>query len=218
MHLATSRETVVLVHGLWMHGLAMRIMQRRLERSGYAVCAYSYATVRCNLEDNAARLARYVRALGAEKVHLVAHSMGGLVAYGAAARLPGRCGRLVLIGTPFTDSYSGRRLECLPGGRWLLGRCMAQWLHGQRPPPRDDFDLGVIAGSGGMGMGRLIAPGLPAPHDGVISVQETRVPGMRDHIVLPDSHTAMLFSGAVARQVRAYLERGCFDRAANLTA
>ncbi len=191
----------------------MRGLQRRLERCGYAVHAYSYSTVRCNLTDNAQRLASYVEAIGTGKVHLVGHSMGGVVAYSAAARLGAPRGRLVLIGTPFADSFSGRRMERLPGGRRLLGRCMAQWLHEPRQPVGEDLDLdiGVIAGSGGIGMGRLIAPDLPTPHDGVISVDETRVPQMRDCIVLPVSHTAMLFSEAVGHQTRAYLERGGFD-------
>jgi pimeloyl-ACP methyl ester carboxylesterase len=211
-------ETVILVHGLWMHGLVMRVMQYRFERWGYAVRAFSYSSVRCNLSQNGQRLANYVEALGCDKVHLVAHSLGGLVAFSAATRLRTGCGRLVLIGTPFTDSFSGRRLERLPGGRWLLGRCMAQWLHEPQPRARAGLDIGVIAGMGGIGMGRLIAPGLPSPHDGVIAVDETRVPGMGDHIVLPFSHTAMLVARAVARQARSYIERGRFERPDNLTA
>lgn len=208
-------ETIVLVHGLWMHGLAMRVIQRRLERCGYDVRAYSYSTVRCSLDENAERLARHIEALGCGPVHLVGHSMGGLVALAAARLLPSALrGRIVMCGTPFGDSFSGRRLERFPGGRWLLGKCMAQWLHEARAPlPADaGLDIGVIAGDGGFGMGRLIAPALPRPHDGVIAVIETRVPGMRDHIVLPVSHTAMLVSREVIRQACAYLARGRFDR------
>ena len=151
----------------------------------------------------------------------------GLLAGGLQALeqlLPGLCQELARGGAPTGDNlrdaawiFSGRRLALLPGGRWLLGRSMVQWLNEPRPALSEDFDIGVIAGSGGIGMGRLIAPGLPRPHDGVISVQETRVPGMRDHIVLPVSHTAMLFSECVVRQTDAYLERGCFERVTKLT-
>ena len=210
-------KTVVLVHGLWMHGLVMRVMQHRFARWGFAARAFSYRSVRCDLSENGERLATFIEALGCDEVHLVAHSLGGLVAYSAASRLTTACGRIVLIGTPFADSFSGRRLEQLPAGRRLLGRCMAQWLHEPRPQPRADLDIGVIAGTGGIGMGRLIAPGLPGPHDGVIAVEETRVPGMGDHIVLPCSHTAMLIAPAVAQQARAYIESGRFERPGRLT-
>jgi hypothetical protein len=57
-----------------------------------------------------------------------------------------------------------------------------------------------------------VAPDLPAPSDGVVSVEETRIAGMRDHIVLDVSHTGMLLSGAVARQICAFLRDGRFAR------
>jgi pimeloyl-ACP methyl ester carboxylesterase len=171
--------------------------------------------VRLSLQDNAQRLLKYCASVCCDRLHFVGHSMGGLVALAAACLIaPEKRGRIVLVGTPFIDSYSGRRLEHLPGGKWLLGRCMAQWLHEARPGQHDGLDVGVIAGTGGFGMGRVIARALPKPNDGVIAVHETRVPGMRDHITLPVSHTAMLVSGAVIEQVRAYLKLGRFNRSA----
>ena len=207
-------ETVVLVHGLWLHGAAMVVMKRRIARCGYHVRAYSYPTVRLDLETNAARLARYCAALPAGEVHLVAHSMGGLVALKTAEALPpSRIGRIVLLGTPFQDSYAARRVQRLPGGCTIIGRCMGQWLVGPRAAGGQALDLGVIAGIGRLGLGRVFAPRLPQPNDGVVSVEETRVAGMRDHIVLPVSHTLMLLSGAVVHQVCAFLADGKFDRA-----
>jgi Alpha/beta hydrolase family len=209
MHGAT--ETVLLVHGLWMHGLAMQLMKHRLERQGYAVCAYSYPTVRLSLHDNASRLARYCGPFSGRRVHFVGHSMGGIVALKAAELLsPAARGRIVLVGSPFADSYSGRRLECVRVGRMLLGRCMDQWLKEPRETS-SELDIGVVAGNGGFGLGRIVAPGLPKPHDGVIAVEETRVPGMRDHVILPVSHTAMLVSRPVLHQVCAFLKHGHFE-------
>jgi pimeloyl-ACP methyl ester carboxylesterase len=212
----TRGENVLLVHGLWMHALAMRLIQRRLEAMGYAVHPYSYPTVRSTLRENAERLLAHCSSLAC-RLHFVAHSMGGLVALNAAQQMhPERRGRLVLIGTPFADCYSGRRLERLPGGRRLLGKCMGEWLGEPRRGDFSNFDIGVIAGDGGFGMGRLIAPGLPKPHDGVIAVEETRVPGMRDQVTLPVSHTAMLLSRPVVTQVCAFLDAGRFDHTAKL--
>jgi len=208
----------VLVHGLWMHGIAMELVRRRIERGGFHVTTYSYPTVRLNLRDNAARLASYCGSLTCDTLHLVGHSMGGVVALAAAQLVPPeRRGRVVVIGTPFADSYSGRRMQQFAAGRVLLGKCMSAWLAQSREGVSRDVELGVIAGNGGIGLGCVIAPGLPRPHDGVIAVEETRVPGMHDHIILPVSHTAMLMSRPVARQVCAFLKNGRFARTAKPT-
>jgi hypothetical protein len=207
------QDTVLLVHGLWLKGVAMWLIRRRLERCGYSARAYSYPTMRLTLEQNVERLRGYCSELTRGKLHLVGHSMGGLIALATAERVPPACrGRVVLIGTPFAESFAARALQRLPGGRSMLGLSMGQWLAGPRSISFDACELGVIAGNGGIGLGRLIAPGLPKPHDGVVNVEETRVPGMRDHVVLPVSHTQMLVSAAVVHQICAFLEHGKFDR------
>jgi hypothetical protein len=73
-------------------------------------------------------------------------------------------------------------------------------------------EIGVIAGRMPVGAGRIVAPDLPAPHDGAVSVEETRLPGMRDHIVLNVSHSGMLVSRAAAHQIDAFLRHGAFEK------
>lgn len=206
-------ETVVLVHGLWVHGIAMELMRRRVARAGYRALAYSYPSVRLTLTENSERLARYLRELPASRLHLVGHSLGGLIVLRAielANSLPP--GRVVLAGTPFGESFAARRLERLPGGRTALGRSLPEWLGAAHSRPASDREIGVIAGGSPFGLGRLVAPELPRPSDGVVSVEETRLPGMRDHIVLPVSHSGMLVSRSVARQICAFLRDGAFAR------
>jgi pimeloyl-ACP methyl ester carboxylesterase len=212
--LTSQSETVVLIHGLWLHGVAMLVMKRGIARCGYEVKTYSYPTVRLDLDQNAERLASFCARLPEGTLHFVAHSMGGLVAMRAAEKLPrSRIGRLVLLGTPYQDSYSARQVQRLPGGRRIIGRCMGQWLT-EPKPGAGSLDIGVIAGTGRIGLGRVVAHRLPQPNDGVVSVDETRVPGMRDHVVVRISHTLMLVSRAVVHQVCTYLGEGKFDRAA----
>lgn len=207
-------ELVILVHGLWLHGVTMVYMKRAIERCGYPVAAYSYPSVRLTLGQNAARLARFCAAQPHARIHFVAHSMGGLVALKAAEALaPIRCGRIVLMGTPYRDCYAGRRLLKMPLGRSILGRCMRESISGYGPAANASCEIGVIAGTGRIGLGRFFAPELPRPNDGVVSIEETRVPGMRDHIVVPASHTGMLVSAEVASRVCVFLESGKFDRA-----
>ena len=51
-------------------------------------------------------------------------------------------------------------------------------------------------------------------HDGTVAVEETRIPGLTDHLVLPHSHVGMLFAQDVADQVAHFLRHGRFVREA----
>jgi pimeloyl-ACP methyl ester carboxylesterase len=205
------RETVVMLPGLWVHAAFMRPMARRIARCGYRVERFSYPSMRRTLNENADALADYCASVASGSLHLVAHSMGGLVVMRALERAPRLdVRRAVLIGTPFADCHAARRLSRLPGGASLLGKSMPQWLDGVRSATAS-CEIGVIAGDLSIGLGRLVATDLPRPNDGVVSVKETAVPGMRDRVVLHVSHTAMLFSGAVARAACTFLAHGRFD-------
>jgi pimeloyl-ACP methyl ester carboxylesterase len=204
-------DAVVIVHGLWLHGVVMSPMARQIARHGYDVRTYTYPTVRLTLTQNAERLANFAQGLG-RTVHLVGHSMGGLVALEAARRVPPAVrGRVVMIAPPYAGCFAAQCLARWPGGSAILGRSIGEWMSAARVAP-EDCEIGVIAGTGGLGLGRLVARGLPKPHDGVVSLPETHVPGMRDHVVLPVSHTAMIVSGAVVNEVCAFLGTGHFDR------
>ena len=209
----TPRRAVVLVHGLWLHGLAMNVLQRRLVREGHVAHAFSYPSIRLDIDANAERLRRYCERVEGDTLDFVGHSLGGLITLAALPRLPrARRGRVVLIGTPYRESFTARRVETLPAGRAMLGRGIVQWLGRAPPDVPEGCEVGVIAGTVGVGMGRIFARGLPKPNDGVVCVDETDVPGMRERITLPLSHSGMLLSARVASQVCAFLARGAFDR------
>jgi hypothetical protein len=97
-------------------------------------------------------------------------------------------------------------------GRAVLGRAITEWLEGPRPVVPREVDLGVIAGSRPIGIGRVAAPGLAQPHDGTVRVAETRVEGAREHLTLPVSHTEMLMSARVAQHMLRFFEHGAFER------
>lgn len=79
-------------------------------------------------------------------------------------------------------------------------------------PPWDGArELGVIAGTRPLGVGRL-APGLGRPNDGTVAVAETKLVGMTDYAELPVTHTWLLYSRPAARQVCAFLATGRFTR------
>jgi len=86
---------------------------------------------------------------------------------------------------------------------------MQQCLKQKPPECADWYEVGSIAGCKSLGLGRLLG-GLPSPNDGVVAVEETRMSGTRDQIVLNVSHSGMLISTSVAHQVCMFLRHGYF--------
>lgn len=203
-------EAVVLVHGLWLHGVAFVAQRRWLGRSGFAVRAFSYPSVRRGLEANSRDLARYVAGLTAGRIALVGHSLGGLIVLDMLTRCPDpRVRRAVLMGSPCAGSHCADALLRRPILSAIVGRSLADAAARTAWDVPAGVEVGVLAGSRGVGLGRLI-PGLPTPNDGTVAVAETRLPGCRDAITLPVSHSQMLVSPECARQVAAFLASGRF--------
>lgn len=202
--------SVVLIHGLWLNAVALFSLQAHVQRCGFVVHRYEYPTIRLGLAENAARLARFINGLDAGHVHVVAHSLGGMVTMHALANHPiTTVRRVVLLGSPISGSFSGRRLASFSAGRALLGMNTRVWEQRASVPVPDAVQFGVIAGTRPVGLGRLIGP-LPKPHDGTVSVAETKLDAAVDSITLPVTHTQMLFSARVARQVCSFLHHGRF--------
>jgi pimeloyl-ACP methyl ester carboxylesterase len=201
---------VILAHGLWMGGWAMQGLRLLLARRGYAARTFDYRSLAQGLDEHARLLAARIAELRQPAVHLVGHSLGGLVIL-RYLRICGeqRVGRVVLLGTPVRACMAALRFEHMAAAERLLGASREIW----RSLP-DDYaprcELGVIAGSRPWGLGSLLMR-LPGTNDGVVRLDETEVAGMRDRIVLPVSHSGMLASARVAREVAVFLERGAFD-------
>ncbi len=214
-------ETVILVHGLWTPAAVFALHDRWLRCRGYRTLRFGYPSVRGTLSQNAQRLRRFIATQcvpgGAADIpagiHLVGHSLGGLVILemlrqGADPRLR----RVVLLGTPSLDSHCARRLAARAGMSMLLGRSIGEWL--ARAPDTAaaapvNMSIGVLAGTRSVGLGRVV-PGLPRPNDGVVTLAETRLPGAADFIALPVAHSEMLASPRCAAQIAAFLETGRF--------
>ncbi len=201
---------VVLIHGLWYGRISLKPMATRLERKGWAVDRFAYATVRRSIDSNAAALAEFLRRYGPnEPVHLVGHSLGGLVALHMLERFDLPPARLVLLGSPVDGSAVAHRLSRLgPLGR-LVGRASGALQAGGHRAPKG-WQVGVVAGTQGLGAGRLIAS-LPRPHDGTVAETETRLDGETDRLLLPVSHTGLVLSPAVTAAVDRFLSSGRFD-------
>jgi pimeloyl-ACP methyl ester carboxylesterase len=209
---AQDTPAVLFVHGLWMPGDEAVLLRRRLARErSFRLQVFRYGSQDKPLRQITAALAAAIDRLDAPQVHLIGHSLGGLVIQHCLERYPMRQrGRVVLLGAPSCGSRSAQRLARSALGRRLLGvaaceallqSCSLRWELGR--------ELGVIAGSMPLGFGQLLVR-FGEPNDGTVSVSETQLPGLRAHLVLPVSHMGLLFSAAAARETGSFLEHGGF--------
>jgi pimeloyl-ACP methyl ester carboxylesterase len=200
---------VLLLHGLWMRGIAMAMLHRRLREEGFSVHQFEYMSVAAPPEQAISRLRKRIRSLGPGPVHVVGHSLGGVLALLACRDDDLPQGRIVCLGSPLNGSGAARGLTNRWGGDMLLGRSRELLEHGL-----DRWDgareVGMIAGRMPVGLGAFVGT-LGDEHDGSVGVEETRLPGLTAHCVLETSHTGMLVSADVARQVAVFLRDGRFD-------
>ncbi len=206
--------TIVTVHGLWMRAGAMIVLQRRLERRGFTVQGFGYPTVRQSLEANAKALADFIDRVPGNVVHLVAHSLGGVVIRAMLdQRVPARLGGVVMLGSPLRGSRIGARVTRLPGGRRIIGQTIIDLnTRGGFGDWPSAVPAGSIAGRIPIGTGWAVG-GIFEPNDGTVAVAETRVPGLADHIVLPVTHFALPWSKRVSDQTLYFFEHGRFRHA-----
>lgn len=190
----------------------MRIVQGRLASDGMAVTSLGYPSSGHDLGHNVAHVAAAIGRVAAPAIDIVAHSYGGVIALAALGHRPDpRVRRIVLLGSPVAGCRAGVDVQRLAIGRWFLGASAEAWA---RPPALAipaNVEAGSIAGTARIGLGRFFTRNRE-PNDGVVTVEETKLPGLADHLVLPVAHSLMLASGRVAAQVIHFLHHGRFHR------
>ena len=205
-----NRTEIILVHGLWYGPWALRQLSGRLRRSGYAIRHFAYPTTSASLNEHAGKLYEFARTTQADCLHFLGHSLGGLVILRMLSETPKLPdGRVVLLGSPLAGSIVARRLRNLPGSDRLLGEVRSIIETGYCRMP-DDRETGMIAGSLGVGLG-LFTGGTGGPGDGTVSLDEASSPGLHERLVLPVTHSGLLFSGKVARYASNFLKTGSFQ-------
>ena len=211
------RHGVVLLHGISRTSRSFRKMQAAIEGCGFDTLNLGYASRRKALEQLAEDIHPAIEgfAAGIEgSIHFVGHSMGGLLARAYLARYrPKRLGRVVMLGTPNSGSEIADRLKNVrayrawfgPAGQQLITRRDAA-LDAILPPV--DYPVGIIAGN--RSVYPISSAFLPKPHDGRVSVENTRLDGMMDHVVIAVSHPSLVRNRLALQQTIAFLRDGRF--------
>jgi hypothetical protein len=71
-----------------------------------------------------------------------------------------------------------------------------------------NFELGVIAGT--ESVNPILSRYLPNPDDGKVSVERTKVEGMKDFITVRHSHPFIMQSSDVIQQAISFIQKGEF--------
>ena len=191
-----SGDGVLLVHGITRSSKSMAAYRPPLEKAGYQVFPFDYPSTRVDLDTAADYLHQVIESLdGIERLHIVSHSMGGLVTrtYRAKHR-DDRLARLVLVGSP----QNGAELADLARGnanvvfKTIFGPAGQQLITGQegfvKKLPTPDVEFAVIAGGHAPnGFNPLIA----GNDDGIVSVASTRLGGAVDYLYVESLHLAL---------------------------
>lgn len=200
----------MLVHGLWMQGPLMSVMGKMLQSRGFRTKAISYDFLNGSPAENAGHLYDEIGLLGAKRVNLVGHSLGGIVILHLLNQHPELAiGKVVLIGSPVSGSSVAKRVNKIPLLRPLLGRSVEKGLLGGAPSFALDRPLGIITGKGKLGLSALLYP-MGDESDGVVLECETLLDKTTDRISLPLSHSALIFSRRCSEYVACFLINGRF--------
>ncbi len=206
------REKIFLIHGIFMHGTIMHYMQSYLSKFGYDVQVFSYHTVTKSMKQNANLLVDFIqqKSKDYEICNFVGHSLGGLLIRLAYEISPKEFnGRIVTLGTPHNGSEVANRVANDIHLN-LLGGAYENALDGDLPAWQGKVELGSIAGNKCIGIGMALK-NLERPNDGTVTVAETKLSNQTDHIELPLSHTALVFSKNAVCQTDYFLKNGKFN-------
>jgi len=207
-----SDKAVVFVHGIWMKGGVLMPLAERVKPHGYVTHLFSYKSLAKTPAENAAELSEYLQGIEASEIHLIAHSLGGLVLkHLMHAYKPEKIGKVIMLGTPIAGSEVARRFNQNDFTRLFLGRATKSGLLGDAPRWQQGKPLAMIAGNRGIGAGAVLTGGFEDASDGTVRLAETISSEITHRHEVPFSHMGMLYAPEVVKAVLSYLEHGDFD-------
>ncbi|NDC62515.1 MAG: alpha/beta hydrolase [Planctomycetia bacterium] len=195
-------ECVSLVHGFLANSLMLSLLGRRLRRRGYGTSAWGYRNMCCSIRVHARRFAEALKALDAQpdvaSIHLVTHSMGGIIARAALELFrPVKLGRFVMLAPPNRGSFVAAAAAGVLGGVFRpvaeLSTAEDSFVNSLGMP--HGVDVGVIA----------------AGRDALVTEQSTHPDVPHAHVTLPCMHSSLLFRRDTADLVASFLARGDFS-------
>jgi hypothetical protein len=205
---------VVLLHALGRGRLSLISAERHLRRAGFDPLPISYPSTQRPIADLAELVAARLPADPGRPLHFLTHSMGGIVLRHLVrtCRPPGLA-RVVMLGPPNRGSQLASRLRRSWVFRLATGPAGQQIGAEPDSVPNQlgpvDFELGIIAGTTALDPFGLLISGA---NDGKVSLDETRVDGAADWLVVRRAHALLINDPNVLAQAVHFLHHGRFSR------
>lgn len=208
--------SVVLVHGLGRTSRSLVVLEQRLQRAGFRVVSYDYPSTVEPIERLVDSLAMVVETCcppSSAPVHFVTHSMGGVLVRALLRdSVPPHVGRVVMLSPPNQGSEIVDAFSPSPLLVSVLGPAGAALGTDSLSVPQQLgpalFPLGIIAGN--QSITRVGSRLIPGPDDGLVGVEQTRLEGADDFLVVPATHTTIMNRRDVAEAVIRFLLEGRF--------
>jgi len=217
----STKECVVLLHALGRTGYSMKRVERFLTQQGYNVVNVTYPSfcvpVERLAEDHLHRALTRRVPRDISRVHFVTHSMGGILLrqYLVSHRID-NLGRVVMLGPPNQGSEKADWFKSPTFMRWLTGPNLSRLGTGPDDLPQKlgpaNFEVGIIAGDRPV-FGWLL--GNKIPSDGIVSVESTKIAGMKDFTTVHCSHAFMPNKREALEQIGKFIRTGQFSHVKN---
>ncbi len=215
MHIEQDSEAIILLHGL-------SRTSRSMGKAGNLLAAYGYKIINVDYPSRTADISslsqtyinRALKHCGlVKKIHFLTHSMGGILLRNYLAKQPiDKLGRVVMLAPPNQGSEIVDKLGHMRWFCYLKGPAALQLGTDENSMPNKlgpvNFQLGVIAGN--KTANPLLSRLIPDINDGKVSVNRTKVEGMKDFIVLPYTHSFIMRREAVIDQALHFIQQGSF--------
>jgi triacylglycerol lipase len=195
----------------------MRKIETALARAGFEVCNVDYpsrtASIAVLAETAISGALSSSQLRSCTRIHFVTHSLGGiLVRSYFKSHSPERVGRVVMLGPPNGGSEVVDRLRDWCFFRWLNGPAGSELGTAADSTPNQlgpvHFELGVIAGDRSINW--INSLWIKGPNDGKVSVERTRVPGLKELLIVHVTHPFLMRRREVIEPTLRFLKMGCF--------
>ncbi|MDF1621033.1 alpha/beta fold hydrolase [Pseudothioclava nitratireducens] len=211
--LPAQADCTVLLHGLARSPNSLLLMETALKARGGSVINAGYPSTEAGLGTLVGYIDPAVASCGeVDRIDFVTHSMGGILVQLWALSHPERMGRVVMLAPPnggseIVDIFGEQAwFEWFNGPAGVRLGTSSEDIPAQLPEVT--FDLGVIAGN--QTVNPITSAMIEGTDDGKVSVENTRIAGMSDHITLPVTHTWMMNDPRVIVETIAFLDSGAF--------
>lgn len=214
-----ASECVVLLHGFGRSSFSLNKINSHLQDQGYRTLCIDYPSRSFHIFQLAEQfvLPKIKSELSdCSKIHFVAYSMGGIITrYILANHRPANLGRVVFIATPNSGVEIVSALGKHTWFQTIFGPAVQEIAVGsallQNLPQEIDYEAGVISGNFSVNPFTSLFL-ISGDDDGTVSVETTKIKGMKDHLIINSTHNMLLYNEQVVEEAEYFIRNGAFRK------